>query len=208
MKPLNFKIQLSIAFLDSQFSIYFYSTMTQTLIYTLLEILKYTLPALVVLFATYMIVNKFLTTEFQRKQLAIFQDNIKITIPMRMQAYERLILFVERMNVHNLANRFYVANSSATELQIAMTDSIRTEWEYNLSQQLYVSNEVWQTINTAKEQEIGMINNIASNLPANASAKDLVTALAEHNIKQEDDTPAQIALQSINGEAKKALMAG
>jgi hypothetical protein len=182
--------------------------MTQTLIYTLLEILKYTLPALVVLFATYMIVNKFLTTEFQRKQLAIFQDNIKITIPMRMQAYERLILFVERMNVHNLANRFYVANSSATELQIAMTDSIRTEWEYNLSQQLYVSNEVWLTINTAKEQEIAMINNIAGNLPANASAKDLVIALADHNIKQEDDTPAQIALQSINGEAKKALMAG
>jgi hypothetical protein len=180
--------------------------MAQTLLYTLLEILKYTIPAIVVLIAAYLIVNKFLTNDYQRKQLAIFQDNVKLTTPMRMQAYERLILFVERMNLQSLTTRFYVANASATELQIAMTDSIRTEWEYNLSQQLYVSNEVWQTINTAKEQEIGMINKIASALPSGALAKDLVQALTEYHIEETDETPLQIALMAINGEAKKVLI--
>jgi hypothetical protein len=179
--------------------------MTQTLIYTFLEILKYTLPALVVLFASYSIVNKFLINDFQRKQLAIFKDNAKITIPMRLQAYERLILFVERMNIQSMVNRFYVAESSAVELQLAITQSIRTEWEYNLSQQLYVSNEVWQTINTAKEQEIGMINNIASKLPNGAAAKDLVQALTEYQMEETDETPLQIALQTINTEAQRVL---
>jgi hypothetical protein len=180
--------------------------MTQTLIYTFLEILKYTLPAIVVLIATYSIVNKFLVNDFQRKQLAIFKENSKITMPMRMQAYERLILFVERMNVQSMTNRFYVADSTVVELQLAMTQSIRTEWEYNLSQQLYVSNEVWQTIATAKEQEIAMINNVAKNIATTAPAKELVQALL--TIQQEEDTtetPSQIALQTINAEAQFVL---
>jgi hypothetical protein len=179
--------------------------MAQTLLYTILEILKYTLPALVVLFATYLIVSKFLTNDYQRKQLAIFQDNVKVTTQMRLQAYERLILFVERMGVQNMTNRFYTADSSATELQMAMTQSIRTEWEYNLSQQLYVSNEVWQTINTAKEQEISIINEMGSKQKPGAHAKDLVQALTEYQMEMSDETPLEIALQSINAEAKKVL---
>jgi hypothetical protein len=180
--------------------------MSATIIYTILEILKYTIPAIVVLCACYLIVQKFLTNDYQRKQLAIFKEHQSQTLPMRLQAYERLLLVVERMQTPSLINRFYVQEASAVELQLAMTQSIRTEFEYNLSQQLYVSNEVWQTINTAMEQEIMMINQIASKLPHTASAKDLASALHEHNAEQETETPCQIAKMTINKEAQMVLM--
>jgi hypothetical protein len=181
--------------------------MGSTIIYTLLEILKYTLPSIIVLAACYMIIQKFLTNDFQRKQLAVFQDNIKITTPMRMSAYERIILVLERMEVHNLINRFYIPGASATDLQLAMIDSIRGEYEYNLSQQIYISNEAWQTFRTATEQEIAMINGISQKLPQNATAKDLSNALSELSRDQETETPRQIAILTINAEAKKVLTA-
>ncbi len=179
--------------------------MSATIIYTLLEILKYTIPAIVVLLACYLIVQKFLTNDYQRKQLAVFKENQHQTLPLRLQAYERLLLVVERMQTPNLINRFYVQDASSVELQLAMTQSIRTEFEYNLSQQLYVSNEVWQTINTAMEQEIMMINQLASKLPANATAKDLANVLHEHHAGQETETPSQIAKLTINAEAQRLL---
>jgi hypothetical protein len=172
----------------------------------LLEILKYVLPSCVVLACAYFIISSFLKNEIEKKRLAIFGDNIKITIPMRMQAYERLTLFVERMDVQNMITRLYTSNSTAQDLQLAMIQSIRTEYEYNLSQQIYVSNEVWKTITSAKEQEVAMINGIASQLQIGAPAKELVQRITDVAMSQEDDTPRQIALIVINHEVKSMLL--
>jgi hypothetical protein len=171
-----------------------------------LEILKYLLPSLVVLACAYYIISSFLKNEIEKKRLAIFSDNQKITLPMRLQAYERLTLFAERMDVQNMITRFYTSNSTAQDMQLAMIQSIRTEYEYNLSQQIYVSNEVWKTITSAKEQEVAMINGIASQLPVGTPAKDLVQRLTDVALSQDDDTPRQIALIVINNEAKAVLL--
>jgi hypothetical protein len=171
----------------------------------ILEILKYILPSLIVLACAYMIIQKFLTNEISRKQLALFGENQKITLPMRMNAYERLALFAERMDTQQMINRFYNSNATAQDLQLAMLQSVRSEFEYNLSQQIYVSQEVWQTICAAKEQEIAMINGIASQLAPGTPAKELVQRLHDVALSQEDDTPRQIALIVINGEAKRVL---
>src|ERR1700761_1336153 len=73
----------------------------------LLELLKYTVPALVVLLAAYIIVNKFLISEMQRRQMALFQDTQNITLPLRLQAYERLAIFIERLHPRQLIPRIY-----------------------------------------------------------------------------------------------------
>jgi hypothetical protein len=174
---------------------------------TLLELLKYTLPAVVVLIATYLIVDKFLTNDTTRKQLAILGENAKHSIQMRMQAYERLILFVERMDVQQLIGRFYNSEASVQDLQLAFTQSIRAEYEYNMSQQLYISKEAWQTVTAAKEQEISMINQIATEFALGTPAKAYVQRLTEIAVGQEDDTPRQIASIVLNAEAKKLLIA-
>jgi hypothetical protein len=98
-----------------------------------------------------------LVNEIQRKQFALFESNSKELIKLRLNAYERLILFMERIHPTGLIARHYSKESSVQDLQLSMVQAIRAEFEHNVSQQIYVSNEVWQTVNSVKEQEIAMI---------------------------------------------------
>ncbi|MBK8330349.1 MAG: hypothetical protein IPL09_12990 [Bacteroidetes bacterium] len=169
----------------------------------LLDIAKYILPSVVVLIATYLIVNKFLIKEIQQKQLAIFQQNSNLTLQMRLQAYERLSIFIERMHATSLIGRYYVQGASVQDLQIAMVQGIRAEYEHNLSQQIYVSHEVWQTIKTVMEQEITMLNRIGSSFEMGTPAANYIKALSDFVLNPETTLPTDIALETLNREAKK-----
>lgn len=172
---------------------------------SILEILKYTVPAIVVLICSAIIVGKFLTGEFKRKQLAVFQEGQEISLRLRLQAYERLALFIERAHPRSLIPRVYMPGMTVRDLQTAAVTAIRTEFEHNLSQQIYVSSNVWNTIVTAKEQEIAMINQIAQTLNAEDDAKELNARIINYLVSQEEDTPAEIALEVINNEAKLVM---
>ncbi len=173
---------------------------------TLLDILKYILPALVVLAATWLIVNKFLTTEIERKQLALFSVKSDEVLRLKLQAYERLALFLERLHPQSLISRFYNKQLSAREVHLNMIQAVREEFEHNMSQQIYVSRQVWETIKSAKEQEASMINRIASTLPIDAGATELVQKMSEFVLTAEYQLPAQIALEILNDEAKNMML--
>lgn len=175
---------------------------------TALELIKYTLPALVVLASSYMIVKKFLVSQTQRKQIALFKDSQDITIRLRLQAYERLVVFVERISPRNLATRIYDASMTVREFQYAIGLTIRTEFEHNLSQQIYVSRNVWETVKNVKEQEINMVNQVAKSLNPEAPAKELHSRIMDIVLKTEDDLPTDMALHIINEEVKKVLSFG
>lgn len=172
----------------------------------ILEIIKLTLPAVVVLVATVMIVNKFLIRDTERKQLAIFQQNSTTTLQLRLQAYERLTIFIERVNAKSLISRYYIQDATAQDIQLAMVQGIRTEFEHNLSQQLYVSHEVWLTVKTVMEQEITMLNRLGSTCEMGAPASVFVKKLSEYMTNTESTMPTDIALESINREAKRVLL--
>ncbi|XZF14269.1 hypothetical protein ACTHGU_21015 [Chitinophagaceae bacterium MMS25-I14] len=174
----------------------------------LLDILKYILPALIVLAASYLIIQKFLTTQTQQKQLALLQDTQDITIKLRLQAYERLVLFIERIHPRQLVPRVYESGMTVSTLQQLLVFNVNTEFEHNLSQQIYVSRQVWETVKSVKEQELNMINQIARQLPADAPAKDLHMRIVDYVMTVEGDLPTDIALQTINEEAKKVLAYG
>ncbi len=171
----------------------------------LLEIAKYTIPAIIVLLASYLIVKKFLVTETERKRLAIFQEGMDTTLRLRLQAYERLALFIERIHPRKLITRVYEPGMTVRDLQIALSQSIRQEFEHNLSQQIYVSTQVWKTVNSVQEQEMAMINNIAAQLPPENSAKELHQQIIGYVMSTEDEIPVDIALEMINDEAKLVL---
>ncbi len=174
----------------------------------LLDILKYTIPAIIVLIATSLIVNRFLISQTQRKQMAIFQEVQDTTLRLRLQAYERLVIFVERIGPRQLLPRVYNAEMTVMELRQVLTHSILTEYEYNLSQQIYVSKNVWETIKNVKEQEITMANQIAKKLDPNAPAKELYTLVLDYILKAETETPVDVALAIINEEVKKVMAYG
>ncbi|OJW81270.1 MAG: hypothetical protein BGO69_04180 [Bacteroidetes bacterium 46-16] len=175
---------------------------------TILEIVKYTVPAIVVLLSSYLIVKRFLVNELKRKQFALLHETQNVTIPLRLQAYERLALFTERMHPRQLVPRVYVPGMTVNDLQQALLLTIRTEFEHNLSQQIYVSKEVWSTVKTVKEQELNMISHIAKQLPPDAPAKELHVKIVDYVLTTESALPTDIALQVINDEAKRVLSYG
>lgn len=174
----------------------------------LLEILKYTLPAIVVLVACTLIVRRFLLTELKGKQIAMLRENQGPTVRLRLQAYERLALFLERIHPRQLAPRVYQTGMTVAELQATLIFNIRTEFEHNLSQQIYVSKAIWDTIKGVKEQEMNMINSIAEQLDPHADAKELHKRMVDYILTLEGDLPIDVALQMINDEAKTVLSYG
>lgn len=175
---------------------------------TTLEVIKYTIPALIVLLSSYLIVNKFLVSQTQRKQLALFQDAQDVTLKLRLHAYERLVMFVERIHPRQIIPRLYDPSMTVYDLQLAITTTIKAEFEHNLSQQIYISKHAWETVKNVKEQEIAMVNGIAKTLNPEASAKELHVRILEFSQKSEGELPTDVALHVLNDEAKKVLSYG
>jgi len=174
----------------------------------LLELLKYILPALVVLAASYLIVQKFLVSELQRKQIALLQETQNVTLPLRLQAYERLTIFIERISNRALIARISEPGMTVADLRYSLVMAIAGEWEHNLSQQIYVSRGVWETVKSVKEQETALIHQLATQLSAEAPAKELQIRLADYLMTLEGDPPVEIALAMIAEEAKRVLSFG
>lgn len=173
---------------------------------TFLEILKYTLPALIVLISNAIIINRFLVTRIKKKQLALFREGMETTLPLKMQAYERLTVFLERIHPREIIPRVYVKGMSAKELRIALVANIKAEFEHNISQQVYVSPQVWRTLVMVKEQEMVMINSLADQMPEGATANDLHKRILDFLVTDSsEETPRDIALELINNEAKMVL---
>ncbi len=127
------------------------------------------------------------------------------TLKLRLQAYERITLLTERISLQNLLSRINNSGLSCRQMQISLIDSIKQEYEYNLSQQIYVSPEVWRAVNNLKEQNIYVVNQLASALPAHASAMDLNKHIIDYLINNSGAALNNIVLEAINFEAKKLM---
>lgn len=163
-------------------------------------ILTIAFAVVVALFVWYLTINK-------RKAENI--DSTKInsseTKQLQLQAYERLTIFTDRMKLDNLITRLYQPNFSAREMQQLLLQNIKQEFEYNISQQIYINNTVWQAIEKMKEQNVFIINQIADTLPQNATAMDLNKSIVQYSLNNPDATMNKLVLNAIQFEAKKFL---
>ena len=89
---------------------------------------------------------------------------LKVVTPIRLQAYERMALFLERISPDSLVLRCYQPGMDLKLLQGVMTKNIRDEWEHNLSQQVYLDPAVWARIREAKDEMINLVNSSAVTL--------------------------------------------
>lgn len=167
----------------------------------LFELLKYTVPSLVVLAAAYYLLKMFLDKEAEKSQIQIRLDMQKISLPVRMQAYERLVLLLERIEPAGLLVRTNLPGMAASQLQSALVQSIRSEFEHNLSQQLYVSTKVWEMVRNAREETIKRINTAAMKLPAEATSADLASLILINDIDAEQSA-VKGALDLLKEEAR------
>ncbi|MGN6267257.1 MAG: hypothetical protein ACTHM5_16375 [Ginsengibacter sp.] len=146
-------------------------------------------------------------TEFSalKKQVEEHKNTDSDTIRLRLQAYERITLLTERIALQNLLSRQNNPGLSCRQMQISLIDSIKQEYDYNISQQIYVSPEVWRAVNNLKEQNIYIINQLAATLPPQASGIDLNKHIIDYLINNANASLHNIVLEAINYEAKKIM---
>ena len=129
-------------------------------------------------------------------------EEMKSILPFRLQAYERLIVFAERIALPNLVMRINRADMTALQLQSALVKTIRDEFEYNLSQQLYISPKSWELVKTAKEDVIRVINVSSGKIPENASAAELSKAIFD-TLMAGNNSAVEMALGELKTEVRK-----
>jgi hypothetical protein len=148
-----------------------------------LEILKYILPSLVVMVTAFIVMRMFLESEQKRMGSKEKSEMDKVIIPLRVQAYERMILFLERISPANLILRVAKPEMDAAQLQTALVRAIREEFDHNLSQQLYLSGEAWAQVKNAKEDMIRIINTASAQVDLQAPSHLLASAVFDNVAK-------------------------
>lgn len=124
---------------------------------------------------------------------------------LQLQAYERLVLLTERIALPNLIHRLNQPGISAVEMKLILSENIRHEFDYNSTQQLYVSTISWDSVRNLKEQNIMLVNQVAASLPPSASAADLNKKILEVMMAQPGGNLHEMVLQALNFEAKKLI---
>jgi len=127
------------------------------------------------------------------------------SMPMQLQAYERLVLLTERIALPNLISRLSQPGISAYEMKIILTENIKQEFDYNSTQQLYVSQVSWDAVRNLKEQNIMVVNQVSGTLPPTASAADLNKKILEVLMSQPTGALHELVAQALNYEAKKIM---
>ena len=143
------------------------------------EILKITLPSLLMVIMVYFIVGSFFRNSEKRQKLKVISGNQKLITPIRLQAYERLVLLLERISPDSLVMRADYPAKTCKQLHSELLQTIRAEFEHNLSQQLYVSTEAWNSVRSAKNYSIALINNAIKGMEDETPAIELSRRLLD-----------------------------
>ena len=169
-----------------------------------LEIVKYTLPALIVFLTAFVLIKGFVRNEQEHRNKDLYESTQKTTLPMRLQAYERLALLLERISPESLIMRVNKPDMTAKQLQGELIASIRAEFEHNLSQQIYISSEAWEMIRSARGNVITMINTAADQVKEDATAITLSQKIFEQ-VVQLKSPPVQEALEFLKAEIREFI---
>lgn len=167
-----------------------------------LEILKYTIPALVTGATAYFLVDSVLKRSENERMLKLRLESRKTSDPLRLQAIERLTLLVERISPQNLVMRVPSQGMTSAMYHAELLRNIRSEFDHNITQQVYVNHTSWDAVKNAREETIKLINFAYSELGATAKGSDLAQIILELTMKIEK-LPTDIAVFVLREEAKQ-----
>lgn len=159
---------------------------------------------IVLLVAGFIVYLSFLQNKMDKKETEN-QSGDGATRGLQLQAYERLTLLVDRIALPNLISRVNQNGVSARDMQLLLTRSLREEYDYNISQQIYVSADAWNAVKNLKEQNMLVVNQFASALPPNATGLDLNKLLLEYLMTDKKGQLHEVVGEVLSYEAKKLM---
>ena len=168
----------------------------------IIELLSYTIPSIITgLVAYYFFVNH-TKNEERKMKLSILKENQKLSLPIRLQAYERMALFLERMNPSSLLLRVSSVNNDKNAYAMSIINAIEQEFEHNLSQQIYISDKCWSVIIASKNATVQLIKKIAT-LESVQNAQQLREEILKTTLS--NTAPSLTALAFIKDEVKSFI---
>jgi hypothetical protein len=167
-----------------------------------LEILKYMLPALVVFATAYLMIRLYLQNEEKKRKYEISRDKLDTILPLRLQAYERLILFLERISPEALVMRVSRQDMNVSQTFNELVANIRTEFEHNLVQQTYISSQAWETVKAARNNMIKMVTESAKDFKPNNNGMLLNRQILE-SASTMDISPVAPAIEYLKREVRE-----
>jgi hypothetical protein len=170
----------------------------------LIEFGKIIIPASLVLYAVYLIVRSFMIKEIELKKLEIRTRSIETILPARLQAYERMTLFLERIAPQNLLIRLNNPGFTARDFQKILLDEIRNEYNHNVSQQIYMGEDTWNQTRNAKEDLVMLINDAASAMTPESTSIDLSKKIFEMTMEKKVDLIG-LALTGLRNEIQQTF---
>ena len=166
------------------------------------NILQITIPALIVAFTAYYAIKLTYDKELKKQVLDLKYQSKQVITPIRLQSYERIALFLERIKPESILLRNISRNLNVSQYQSILISSIRSEFEHNLSQQVYISTALWEVTKKAKEETIKIINLAAAQLSPDAGGNELATKIIEL-VVDVDPQPSDAALSLLRKEIKE-----
>lgn len=168
------------------------------------DILKITIPALIVFFTAWAILRNMIKNDQDKRKQEIILQNSRTVTPIKLQAYERIVLFLERISLESLIVRVSTSDMTSMQLHSAMLNAIRSEFEHNLSQQIYMSQQAWEVVRNARSNMIKIINSEAEKMPANSTGMALSKQLLEKVMEMEKE-PTRAAIDYLKGEIGRMI---
>lgn len=171
----------------------------------LIEILKYCIPSVIVFAITYYLMNTFFEREKKLKQEENRALARKDYIPLRIQAYERAALYLERIDPNNLIMRLHTPGMSASRLHGELLKVIREEYNHNMVQQIYMTPRAWNQLKQAKEESVKIVNMAMQKMTDHATGMELSTAIFEI-VSKLDKLPSEVALEKVKADFQKGMI--
>lgn len=170
----------------------------------LYDILKITIPALIVFFTSWILLKNMIKNSEDKRRYELILQNSRTVTPIKLQAYERIVLFLERISLESLIVRVSLSDMNASQLHTALITTIRNEFEHNLSQQIYMSQQAWEVVRNARSNMIKLINSEFEKLPANSSSLALSKQLLEKIMELEQE-PTRAAIDYVKTEVGRII---
>ena len=168
----------------------------------LLDIIKYTIAGLGVVWIAFYLLKPYLDRDEKIQMLEFRKTISNQTLPLRLQAYERLVLFIERVNPANMLIRMNATAYSAQDLYKMIVEDVRNEYQHNITQQIYVSSRAWGVLKHVKEDTLVMISNAARSLPETATGLDLSKTILM-NLSQLEENPYEIGANMLRKDLEE-----
>jgi hypothetical protein len=164
------------------------------------ELLKILIPAGAVFAASYFLVKRFLDNDQNRREHELKKTAMAAITPLKIQAYERIVIFLERINPNSLVIRVNKHGMNTRQLHHELVLAVKTEYEHNLSQQIYISSNAWELVKTAKEEIIRTLNISSSKVSADSPSNDLAMMILNATANLDGKLPTEIAISFIKKE--------